>query len=153
MGEWETPAPPFSHSPIRPFSSERRAPMLRKAAIIASLPMFVLAARFLPWDRLPSTCVFYHLTGLPCPSCGITRAVIALTHLDFHRSVAMHPFGIPVLAVLGLWWVLSLYEIAAGKRTDVLRWARDRGVLLAVIGFVLLVVFGAIRIWLLVGGA
>lgn len=152
MGEWETSAPPFSHSPIRPFSSERRAPMLKKAATIASLPVLLLAARFVPWERIPSTCVFYHLTGLPCPTCGITRSVAALAHLDFHRSVPMHPFGVPAVVLFGLWWMLSLYEIAIGKRTRVLRWARERGVLLAVIGFALVAVFGAIRVWLLVRG-
>jgi hypothetical protein len=43
--------------------------------------------------------------------------------------------------------------MAAGKRTGVLGWARSRGALLAVIGFALLVVFGSVRIWLLVRGA
>ena len=120
---------------------------------IVSFPLFVAMARFVPWERIPSTCVFYHVTGLPCPTCGITRSVAALAHLDLHGSVAMHPFGIPAVALFGLWWILSLYETAIGRRTDALRWARERGVLLAVIGFALVVVFGAIRIWLLVRGA
>jgi len=122
-------------------------------AKIVSFPLFLVVARFVPWERIPSTCVFYHLTELPCPTCGITRSVAALAHLDFHRSVAMHPFGIPAVALFGLWWILSLYETAIGRRTDALRWARERGVLLAVIGFALVAVFGAIRVWLLIRGA
>ena len=124
--------------------------MLKRVATIASLPVFLLAARFVPWERIPSTCVFWHVTGLPCPTCGITRSFVALSHLDFHRSVAMHPFGIPAMGLFGLWWVLSLYGIVGGKPVGMLRWAHGRGALLALTGFALLIVFGAIRIWLLV---
>lgn len=127
--------------------------MLKRVAKIASFPVFVLVARVIPWERIPSTCVFWHVTGLPCPTCGITRSVVALSHLDFPRSVTMHPFGVPAVGLFALWWVLSLYEIVAGKPVGILRWAHGRSALFAMIGFALIIVFGVVRIWLIVRGA
>lgn len=31
------------------------------------------------------------LTGIPCPGCGMTRAYIALLHLDFRAAFYYHP--------------------------------------------------------------
>ena len=38
----------------------------------------------------PVPCVFYELTGLRCPGCGNTRAVLALLHLDFQQMLRMN---------------------------------------------------------------
>ncbi len=46
-------------------------------------------------------CPILRLTGLPCPGCGMTRALLAAIHLDFPRALAMHPmfWSVPVLLV------------------------------------------------------
>lgn len=49
-------------------------------------------------SRLPG-CVFYHLTGLYCPGCGMTRAAHALVHGDLRQMLAMNPL-LPVLIVM-----------------------------------------------------
>lgn len=36
-------------------------------------------------------CPFYLITGIPCPSCGMTRAVAAALHLDFKKAFEYHP--------------------------------------------------------------
>jgi hypothetical protein len=41
-------------------------------------------------------CALRHLTGIPCPTCGMTRSFIALAKGDFATSIQMHAFG-PVL--------------------------------------------------------
>lgn len=48
---------------------------------------------------LPTVCSFRLMTGLPCPGCGLTRAVALLMHGQLGASLAMHPFGI---AAIGL---------------------------------------------------
>lgn len=42
---------------------------------------------------LPSLCFFRNVTGLPCPGCGITRAVVSCAHGDLVHAIAYHPLG------------------------------------------------------------
>ena len=61
------------------------------------------------------SCLFYTLTGLHCPGCGITRALHALVHFDLPRALDMNPLAVvalPLLAALALhswtrWRILS----------------------------------------------
>ena len=36
-------------------------------------------------------CLIKKFIGFPCPSCGLTRAIISVFNLDFHRSFSYHP--------------------------------------------------------------
>ena len=60
-------------------------------------------------DRLPvAFCVFKGLTGLPCPTCGSTRAVGQLFRLDVAGALAMNPFTTLVAVVIAAWAVVDL---------------------------------------------
>mgnify|MGYP001577328794 CR=1 FL=1 len=41
-----------------------------------------------------SFCIFKNITGLPCPSCGSTRATLLLLHGEIIDSLLLNPFGI-----------------------------------------------------------
>jgi hypothetical protein len=63
-----------------------------------------------PGDRaLPSPCIFKAATGLPCPSCGTTRAIAALAGGDVGGSLLWNPFGLLVAlgAIVIPPWVLA----------------------------------------------
>src|SRR4029453_12112969 len=48
--------------------------------------------------RLPSwECPFFHLTGVPCPGCGLTRATMLLLQGDVNASFRFHAFAPIVL--------------------------------------------------------
>ena len=32
-------------------------------------------------------CLFKHISGIPCPSCGLTRGFIAISHLKFDKAL------------------------------------------------------------------
>ena len=67
-----------------------------------SIGLLAIAAILLILD---TGCVFYHMTGLPCPGCGMTRAYLAALRLDFSEAFRMHPLW-PVtvpLIILSLW--------------------------------------------------
>jgi hypothetical protein len=43
-------------------------------------------------------CLLRTTTGIPCPSCGMTRAAAALAHGDWLAALAWHPLA-PFLAI------------------------------------------------------
>jgi hypothetical protein len=45
-----------------------------------------------PGIQLPR-CAFKTITGLPCPTCGVTRTVIALSRGDLDRALFMNPLA------------------------------------------------------------
>lgn len=40
-------------------------------------------------------CPFYFITGIPCPGCGMSRALIALAHGNVSMSLWYHPMLVP----------------------------------------------------------
>ena len=51
-----------------------------------------------------SPCIIYHVIGLPCPACGLTRAFISLVRLEFGQAFIWHPFFfvVPFVPLLAL---------------------------------------------------
>jgi hypothetical protein len=67
------------------------------------------AVALLGLDRLPLTvCVFKGLTGLPCPTCGSTRAAAALFGLDVAGALALNPVVTVVAVVMAAWALVDL---------------------------------------------
>ena len=51
-------------------------------------------------------CILHSLTGLYCPGCGGTRAVISLLHGNLLYSMLYHPF-VPYAAIICGWFMIS----------------------------------------------
>ena len=68
------------------------ATVLGAAGLVLTIaPLAPALARLLPG------CVFHALTGVPCPACGSTRAVLALLTGDLRAAFAFNP-----LVILGI---------------------------------------------------
>lgn len=67
--------------------------------------LILLAFRFIPLSYIPVLCPFKKITGLPCPTCGGTRALIHLAHLDPVGSFSMNPL-ISSFTILGILFLL-----------------------------------------------
>ncbi|MBR1623801.1 MAG: DUF2752 domain-containing protein [Pseudobutyrivibrio sp.] len=53
-------------------------------------------------------CPFRLLVGIPCPCCGITRAILSALKGDFDLAFYYHPLWLPaIIAIAGLF----LYEL------------------------------------------
>jgi uncharacterized protein DUF2752 len=52
-------------------------------------------------------CPFFRLTGIPCPGCGLTRAVILLLKGDFRASLRFHAFA-PIFLLAAVAFILVL---------------------------------------------
>lgn len=57
-----------------------------------------------------SPCPFHLLTGLPCPSCGTTRAILALFDGAWLDSIWINPLGILSVTALVVSTLLLLLE-------------------------------------------
>lgn len=138
---------------IRRISSGARSSFFSKSTnilVFLSFPCFVLISRFFPFDRLPVLCVFRLVTGYPCPTCGLTRSIVAIMHFDLIKAVHMNPFGFLIVGGLAVWWVVSLYEMATGLTTSLHRWMVRYTLHLVLLCLGALGLFGVLRIaWLI----
>lgn len=64
-----------------------------------------------------TVCLFKHVTGIPCPSCGSTRSVMSLAHGNFLESLAINPFGILVALIMVLAPLWISFDFLFKKRT------------------------------------
>lgn len=64
-------------------------------------------------DRLPiALCAFKAVTGVPCLTCGTTRALARLFTLDAPGAVAMNPLAAAVGLALVPWGAADLFLLA-----------------------------------------
>jgi hypothetical protein len=56
-------------------------------------------------------CAFLHLTGIPCPGCGLTTSVAHAVRLHFFESVVTQPFGFVVFLTASLSIPVSIYLV------------------------------------------
>jgi Protein of unknown function (DUF2752) len=83
-----------THHGVNPMETARR-PELR----LAAGGMIAIAAAWPLLPHPPSLCPLRSVTGIPCPLCGMTRAVVAAVQGDIVASVRYHPAGLLVLAL------------------------------------------------------
>lgn len=68
-----------------------------------------LAVSLLHLDRLPViVCTFKGLTGLPCPTCGSTRALGRLFAFDLAGALTMNPLTTLILGSVAAWAIADL---------------------------------------------
>jgi hypothetical protein len=107
-----------------------RGPSLRAAGL-------ALLGAAAVWKVLPVhpplACPLRTVTGLPCPFCGMTRAVVAGVHGHIVRSLTLNPAGLLVVA-------LAVYVVVTA------RLPRTRAPAWLVIGF-----FATLWAWNLFG--
>jgi len=95
------------------------APDLRRsrATQAAAIAFGLLAARIVDPDRpLPfDVCVLKVLTGIPCPTCGLTRSLCHALRGDWSASLGYHPAGIALAVALIGWAIWAAAEGGRGQ--------------------------------------
>lgn len=73
----------------------------KKYWLIALFVILYMAIMEIFSDKL-GVCLIKNITGYPCPTCGMTRAYIALFNLDIAKAFYYHPlfFLIPILGFI-----------------------------------------------------
>ena len=60
------------------------------------------------------TCLIRAIFGIPCPGCGMTRAVLSLLSFDLPQALAYHP----LVLLTPLICLYVLFDGLFGKKTD-----------------------------------
>ena len=96
-------------------TEERRLPklLLKKALLGAGLIAY-FAVAFYVMKRTGVPCVFRHFLGIPCPGCGMTRAMYSLLALDFGAAWKYNPLIFAMPYVFG--WVFFEWKHPIHKR-------------------------------------
>ena len=65
-----------------------------------------------------SPCIVYHVLGVPCPACGLTRAFVSLARFDVGQAFRYHPLFIfvPLVPFIG-------FERLTDKRRNIIAFA------------------------------
>lgn len=86
-----------------------------KNVLIALIIAIVGSILLLP-DRfnVHLRCPFALITGLPCPGCGMTRAVQSLIKGDILQSVFHNPLATPTIASILIVLILLILDIVGG---------------------------------------
>ncbi|MGL5786735.1 MAG: DUF2752 domain-containing protein [Bacteroidales bacterium] len=62
-------------------------------------------------------CMFYETTGYPCPSCGLTRAMMQLLHGNITDALRFNPLSLLLALYLLLLPVLLLTDLGFKRNT------------------------------------
>ena len=101
--------------------------------LVGAAPMAASAASLMP------PCPFRTVTGLPCPTCGATHAVVALSRLDWGGAFAANPLVTIVALALILGGLAAGTAALLGRPLREPRWgpvSRWSAVLLVLLNWV-----------------
>ncbi|HET8724573.1 MAG TPA: DUF2752 domain-containing protein [Anaeromyxobacteraceae bacterium] len=93
-----------------------------------------VAARFLPVLEIGLECPFKAATGLPCASCGMTHAFVALARGDVAGAWTSSPLGALLAGGAWLYALLDLVRLAAGRPWPVVPQPAWRALAVAAVG-------------------
>ena len=111
--------------------------------LVAPAALVLLAAVLLyaPWFSWP--CVLRFVCGVPCPTCGITRATRLAMGGHFEEATRMHPLWFVVVPAAAALFAIELAVYARtgrfGGSASFTRKRAVRAALLAVVGAVVIV--------------
>ena len=113
--------------------------VIQKCATLASGPLlfFVLFLWPITDNARYTVCMMRRVTGMPCPTCGMTRSLASLAKGHLAQSLAYHPFGILVAILICAGWVyIAWFAIRDRALPRINPWILLTGLLLLAVLFV-----------------
>ncbi len=98
-------------------------------------------AVFFNYTNIAVPCIFFEITGLKCPSCGLTRMITALLYGRFHEAFLYNRLLFVMLPVFAFYFIK--FNISYIKNNKVVLSKTDDIVIKVMI--VILIAFGIIR--------
>jgi hypothetical protein len=119
------------------------------ALILGGLFFMPLAAMMVEGDLISlGRCSVKEILGVPCLTCGSTRATLELVSGQFLSAFLMQPLMISLYVALGIWGVTSFCVFVAGRSVDLAwtsqesRWIKISMVTLPIVNWWYLVEMG-----------
>src|ERR1039458_4282647 len=102
---------------------------LRAVSTVFGVILIAVGLRLGLAQHLPTICPLRRFTGIPCASCGLTRAAVALCHGQLAAASAQNLAAIPLTVVFLAWLILLAWEATTQRRIVGPLWKRYAGVL------------------------
>ena len=87
-----------------------------KILILFSYLGLILILIFLLCTKPHIPCLFKYIFKIPCPSCGMTRAFIAIISLKFIDAINYNILSIPLLLILIIIFITNIIDILYNKK-------------------------------------
>ena len=91
-------------------------PRAKVAWTFLGVILLAIALRLGLAQHLPIICPLRRFTGIPCASCGLTRAAVALCHGQLAAASAQNLAAIPLAVVFLAWLILLAWESTTQRR-------------------------------------
>jgi len=112
-----------------------------------SLGMLLLVSHLPPDGAGVPVCLFRAMSGLPCPGCGLTRALSSLVQGDPATAFSYHPFAFFILPLFLMLAAHNFLPLAARQRVRDLCGKHERLIRRGYHGFIYtFVAFGVLRL-------
>lgn len=98
--------------------------MLRRVLIVSAWVLGGIAFVLIP--GMPTVCPLRIVAGIPCPSCGLTRAARDVLHGDLASATHMHPLWWLVLPFVGT--LIALESVAYVRTGHAGQWGQRASV-------------------------
>ncbi len=85
--------------------------LLFTACIAGYIWLYYSMSNYFVTNKSFDGCIVKKVTNIPCPSCGSTRSILALTQGNFYEALATNPIGIIVaviMVVIPMWIIIDL---------------------------------------------
>lgn len=79
---------------------------MKNICILAVLTLFLLVI-----EMIPVTCLFLQVTGIYCPTCGMTRAFHSILAFDIINAFHYNILSIPLFIFIVVSSLILVYEI------------------------------------------
>lgn len=95
--------------------------------VTAGIARFVSGLDALQYLPEHSFCPFRAITGLQCPGCGMTRAMLSIGQLRFGRAARLNLLSLPLTLAMVIY--LWRGKVWTGHLSPVIKWAIVVGVI------------------------
>ena len=124
--------------------SQRIRKELKKGGILLGAGLIYLIWCNFSDLRIP--CIFHTVTGLKCPGCGMTRAFVSLSRLDFTGALGYNALSVTVIPVLAVFLICQeIRFIKTGVRLSKNKKIRIFEIILLAIMVAVTMLYGILR--------